>query len=65
MGVVTDPAAVLSVVLDEGMFRELVAGRTVCLPGPGLTVRVLLADIGWPRMLIAVNDGWDASEDEP
>lgn len=57
--------AVLSVVLDEGMFRELVAGRPVNLTGAGLTVRVLLSDIGWQRMLVAVNDAWDASEETP
>jgi hypothetical protein len=56
--------AVLSVVLDEAMFRALVAGLAVTLPGPGLTVRVILADLGWQRMNAALNDAIDAQIDE-
>lgn len=45
--------------IDEQAFRELVAGRVAKLEtsdGDDLTVEVILADVGWDRMVDAVTD---------
>jgi hypothetical protein len=50
--------------LDEAAFRELVAGRTTELwsqNGKHL-VRVMLADIGWVRMVSAICDAQEAKQ---
>jgi hypothetical protein len=44
-------------VLDEAVFRELVAGRVVKLElNTGGHVELILRDIGWARMLQAIED---------
>jgi hypothetical protein len=43
--------------LDEAAFRDLVAGNVVKLrTTTNLSVELLLSDIGWSRMLTAVED---------
>jgi hypothetical protein len=43
--------------LDEAAFRQLVAGDVVTLPGAkGETVALILEDIGWDRMIKAVEE---------
>jgi len=43
--------------LDEKMFRDLVAGLVVNAPNlAGIEVQIALQDIGWGRMLKALDD---------
>jgi hypothetical protein len=51
----------LFVKIDEQAFRDLVAGRTAKLSGDpvsreALTINVILEDIGWDRMLMAIHE---------
>ena len=47
----------IRIVLDEAEFRELVAGSEVQVRTLGAeTVALILADIGWSRMLVAIDD---------
>jgi hypothetical protein len=49
--------AMIRIVLDAADFRDLVAGREVQARTLGAeTVMLILADIGWARMLIAIDD---------
>jgi hypothetical protein len=44
-------------VIDETAFRDLVDGRAVTLTlGTGSKIDVILSDIGWARMLLAIED---------
>jgi hypothetical protein len=44
-------------ILDEEAFRELVAGKVVELMTTTNTpIELILSDIGWSRMLIAIED---------
>lgn len=50
-------SAPLRVRLDETDFRRLVAGEEVRLETiEGARVLLILADIGWERMTLAIND---------
>jgi hypothetical protein len=47
----------IRIILDEADFRDLVAGREVQARTLGAeTVALILADIGWARMLVAIED---------
>jgi hypothetical protein len=53
----------LRVVLDEAAFRELVAGRVAKVEAgmfDKTPIEIILADIGWARMLVAVEDAMRA-----
>lgn len=47
----------IRIVLGEDEYRELVAGREVQVKTLGAeTVALILADIGWARMLIGIEE---------
>lgn len=53
---------VIRAVIDEAAFRDLVAGRVATLrTADGGRVEIILSDIGWSRMLLAI----DAARGEP
>jgi hypothetical protein len=50
----------IRVALNEADFRDLVAGRVVTISGGrvvrGYIVEIILSDIGWDRMEVAITD---------
>jgi hypothetical protein len=53
----------IRIVLDEEAFRALVAGAVASFPTLGdRNVEIILSDIGFDRMLIAVEDAIEARQ---
>lgn len=55
----------VGVVLNEEEFRALTKGKTIYVTDGGLTVRLLLADIGFPAMVDAIKEAVQAVGVEP
>lgn len=59
------PIRVVRVVLDEAAFRDLVAGKIVSAgASPATPVEIILSDIGWNRMLLAIAVAIDEAKPE-
>jgi hypothetical protein len=57
---------VVRISIDEGMLRDLLAGRVVApisaaMQDPTVAVQLALQDIGWDRMQKALDDAMDES----